>query len=109
MAGIERDVVDAVLEDHRTAPIEPPLREALTLLQTLTLEPKQLGPEDMKPLLAAGLTPAAIREAMYVAFVFNVINRLSDAFDFAVFDAEHQRRAAKILQIMGYSSAAMPA
>lgn len=108
MAGIERDIIDAVLEDHHTAPIDPSLRETLTLLQTFTLHPERLGPKDFEPLLATGLTPPAIREAMYVAFVFNVIDRLADAFDFAVFDAEHQRRTAKLLQVMGYWSAAMP-
>lgn len=106
---MDRAVVDAVLEDHRTAPIQEPLRAVLGLLQTLTLEPGRVGPEDIEPLLALGLTKEAIEEAMYVAFVFNVIDRLADAFDFAVHGPEHQRKTAKILQLFGYWAAAMPA
>lgn len=106
---MDRAVVDAVLEDHRTAPIEEPLRALLGLLQALTLEPQRVGAEDIEPLLALGLTKEAIYEAMYVAFVFNVIDRLADAFDYAVYDAKHQHKTAKILRLFGYWSAAMPA
>jgi alkylhydroperoxidase family enzyme len=109
VAGIEQSVVDAVLDDHRTAPIEESLRGVLSLLQKITLEPAAVGPKDIEPLLAAGLDAQAIHEAMYVAFVFNVIDRLADAFDFPVLDAEHQRRTARMLQLVGYGMGALPA
>lgn len=105
---MDQPTVDAVLEDHRTAPIREPLRLVLDVLQTLTLTPQELGPADIEPLLDAGLSKQAIYDAMYVAFCFNVIDRLADAFDYETYDAKHQRRTVAFLRWFGYWAAALP-
>ena len=56
----------------------------------------------MRAVLAAGVSPDEIQDALSVAFAFNVTNRLADAFDFslpgpAAFDA-----GAKFLLARGY-------
>lgn len=108
MFGLDQDVVDAALEDHRTAPIEEPLRAALELVHKLTTEPENFGPDDIDAATAAGLDDQAIHEAMYVCFAFNIIDRLADAFEFELRDAKHQAKTSFTLTRVGYWAAALP-
>jgi alkylhydroperoxidase family enzyme len=73
-----------VLEDWRTAPIDERLRGTLGFLQRLTLHPEEVGPADVEALRHAGVGDDAIRDAVYVCTLFNVIDRMADALDFAV-------------------------
>jgi uncharacterized peroxidase-related enzyme len=68
-----------VLEDYRTAPIEPKLRSILAYLEKLTLTPDAIGPDDVAPLRAAGLSDEAIADAVHVCALFNIYDRLADA------------------------------
>ena len=43
-----------------------------------------------------------------VCFLFSVMDRLADAFDFAIPAQESTRRAAKFLYRMGYGGASLP-
>jgi alkylhydroperoxidase family enzyme len=52
------------------------LRETLRFLAAMTDSPDDL---DAAPALAAGVSPEALRDAIYVAAAFNVIDRLADA------------------------------
>jgi alkylhydroperoxidase family enzyme len=71
-----------VLEDWRTAPIEEPLRAMLGYLEKVTRAPGEVGPEDADAVRAAGVSDAAIEDALGVCFGFNLIARLADAFEF---------------------------
>jgi alkylhydroperoxidase family enzyme len=73
-----------VLDDWRTAPIDERLRSTLGFLQRLTLHPEEVGPADVEALRRAGVGDDAIRDAVYVCTLFNVIDRMADALDFAV-------------------------
>jgi uncharacterized peroxidase-related enzyme len=95
-------MVEAVLADHLTAPIAEPLRVMLTFLDKLTLRPEALSKEDLAPLRAQGLTNAAIREAIHVAAVFNVYDRLADALGWEVPVDASFRAGAKFLMKNGY-------
>ena len=108
MLALDPATVAAVLVDWRTAPIREPLRAMLGFLEKLTLTPDQVGPGDVAPLRAAGLSDRAIEEAIYVCFLFSVMDRLADAFDFAIPAEESTRRAAKFLYRMGYGGASLP-
>jgi alkylhydroperoxidase family enzyme len=70
--------VQAVLADHRSAPIGEGLRATLTFLQTMTLRPAELGPADAAAVRRAGVPDEALRDAIYVAWAFNLITRLAD-------------------------------
>ena len=65
-----------MLADHRTAPIDARLREALSFLEGMTLRPGEL---DASAALAAGVSREALRDAAYVAAAFNLIDRFADA------------------------------
>jgi len=75
-------VVEAVLADWRTALIDAKLRATLGFLEKLTLTPADVGPADMVPLRAAGLSDAAIEDAIHACVLFNVYDRMADALKF---------------------------
>ena len=97
-----------MLDDYRTAPIDDRTRTTLAFLEKLTLTPGEIGPEDVAPMLAAGVSRQAVEDAIYVATLFNVIDRLADAFDFEVARPEDGPRTAWILTKLGYGASVVP-
>ncbi len=90
----------AVLADLDTAPIAEPLRATLRLLAKVTRDVVTV--DDMRTVLAAGVTRAQIEDALDVAFCFNVITRLADAFEFALQTKPELAGAATHLLKRGY-------
>jgi len=91
-----------VLDDWHTAPIAEPLRAMLGFLQKLTLEPSTVTSRDVVPLRAMGLSDAAIEDAIHVAVLFNMYDRMADALDFDVPGPESFAYGAKTLLTRGY-------
>jgi alkylhydroperoxidase family enzyme len=91
-----------VLEDWRKAPIDEKLRAALGFLEKITLSPDEVGPEDAALPRQAGVSDSALRDAVYVCALFNLIDRVSDALDFAIPSPEQFRKGAKVLLRFGY-------
>jgi len=102
MAHGDDSVVRAVLADYRTAPIPEKLRAMLGFLEKLTLNPAGIGPDDVAPLRAAGLTDEEIEDAIHVCALFNVINRVADSLGFDEADAKGYQIAARMLLTSGY-------
>jgi len=75
-------VVEAVLADWRTAPVDPKVRVTLGFLEKLTLGPATVRPADLAPLRAAGVSDAAIEDAIHVCVLFNIYDRLADSLSF---------------------------
>jgi alkylhydroperoxidase family enzyme len=92
-----------VLDDYRTAPIDEKLRAMLGLLEILTLRPEQLGPSNIQVALRAGVTREAIRDAFYVAFLFNVYDRLADTLGWELPEQGYYDKAGQFLLKKGYS------
>lgn len=67
-----------MLDDYTTAPISGKLRATLGLLEKMTLDHRNLGADDVRPILALGVTKTAIADAMEVAFLFNIYDRMAD-------------------------------
>jgi alkylhydroperoxidase family enzyme len=101
-------LVQAVLDDYQSAPIDERLRAMLAFLEKLTLTPDAMTDADAATLRAAGVDAAAAESAMYVAYVFNVMDRLADAFDFKVNDARGLKWVARILLKVGYGAGCVP-
>ena len=99
-------VAKAALEDYESAPLDQRVREMLRFLSKMTLEPDKLEAADLEPLRAAGLSDAAIEEAIEVGFLFNVIDRIADAFDFHVSNEAELRWTVRILTRLGYKGTA---
>ncbi len=92
-----------ILNDYRTAPIDEKLRAMLGLLEIFTLHPEQLGPDDVRPVLDAGATRGAIRDAFYVAFLFNTYDRLADTLGWELPDESYYPKAGIRLFTKGYA------
>jgi alkylhydroperoxidase family enzyme len=106
--GLGEETVKAVLEDWRTAPIPERLRATLSFLETLTLRPAEVTAATMRELKAAGLSDRAIREAAYVCFLFSVLDRLADAFNFTLPTEEEARKIGSMTFRLGYGIAKLP-
>ncbi len=85
------------LADPDSAP--EPLRSMLAYLRVLTLDPAAAS---HAPLRAVGLDDAAIRDAVYVCVLFNLIDRLADTFAFGIGSPEDFARSARMLAKRGY-------
>lgn len=95
-------LVQAVLDDWRTAPVEPRLRAALAFVEKLTLDPQAVGAADVAPMRALGLSDAAIEDAIHACVLFNIYDRLADAFEFDIPDEHGFAMSAKMLLKRGY-------
>jgi uncharacterized peroxidase-related enzyme len=93
--------VEAVLTDLESAPIEEPLRATLRMLGKLTAEGK-VSAEDMRDVLAAGVSAQQVADALAVCAAFNTTDRLADAFGFEVLSPEGFEAGAKYLLKRGY-------
>jgi alkylhydroperoxidase family enzyme len=100
-------LIKAVLDDYRSAPIPERTRAMLGFLQKVTLEPGETTGSDVAVLREAGLVDEAIEEALYVAFCFNLIDRLADAFGFEI-PADKFASAAQMLCKRGYWAGSVP-
>jgi alkylhydroperoxidase family enzyme len=94
-----------VLDEDATAPIDAKLRATLRLLRKMTLDHRNLGVDDVRAVLAAGVSRAAINDALEVAFLFNVYDRLADSmgWDVPVAGSGYYQVAARRLIQRGYS------
>jgi uncharacterized peroxidase-related enzyme len=99
---LSEELVQAVLTDWRTAPVDERLRATLGFLEKLTLRPGEVGPSDVAPLRAAGLSDRAVEDAIQVCALFNVLDRMADSLDFAIPSAEGFKRGASALLRFGY-------
>jgi len=93
--------MDAVLEDWETAPTSRRLNAGLRLVEASTLHPEDITRSFVNDLIADGLDVESIAEAAAVAFQYNFINRIADAFDFDTPDGKILRKQAKLLNLMG--------
>lgn len=74
----------------------------LGLLETFTLHPEQMNASVILPALAAGVTREAIRDAFYVAFLFNTYDRLADTLGWELPAQSYYAHAGQRLLKKGY-------
>jgi hypothetical protein len=75
----------------------------LELLETFTLRPDELDASRIRAVLATGVTREAIRDAFYVAFLFNTYDRLADTLGWELPDQRYYPKAAQRLLHKGYT------
>jgi uncharacterized peroxidase-related enzyme len=97
----DRETVAAVLADLDSASIDERLRATLGMLGKLTSE-GTLSADDIRAVLAAGVSRQQIEDALAVGFAFNTTDRLANAFAFEVLSQEGFEAGAKYLLKRGY-------
>ena len=91
-----------VLADLHNGPLSPRAGAAASFIEALTRDPDAVSAEDVKRARAAGVEEDALTEAIYVAFMFNTINRVADALGFEHHSERDRRRGAEALRRLGY-------
>ena len=74
----------------------------LGFLEKLTLTPEALTAKDIAPVRAAGVSEAAIEDAIHVCTLFSVYVRLADTFAFDIPDEVGFEKSATSLLTRGY-------
>lgn len=74
----------------------------LPLLEKATRHPEEVGRSDVDAVRASGVPDEAVADALYVNLIFNVMNRLANAFDFAWDSDEHVRLGAQVIHRINY-------
>ncbi|HZT02301.1 MAG TPA: carboxymuconolactone decarboxylase family protein [Steroidobacteraceae bacterium] len=93
--------VSATLADLEAAPLSSALRATLRMLDKLTRE-HEVSVDDMRTLLAEGVSREQIQDALAVCLAFNITDRLADAFSFAIPGPAAFEAGAKFLLTRGY-------
>lgn len=91
-----------VRDNYRTARISEKLRAMLGLLETFTLRPDQMSADRVRAVMAHGVTKEAIRDAFYVAYLFNTYDRLADTLGWELPDRAYYLKAGQRLLTHGY-------
>lgn len=94
--------MDRVLRDWRTAPVGGRVRAMLAFLEKLTLEPATVTTADAAALREAGVSDAAAADAIHVAALFNIYDRMADTFGFDIPGPEGFAQSARMLLRRGY-------
>ena len=85
--GVEESVVDALVANVDTAPVEEKLKPLLRYVAKLKNLPPRLTEADAKAVYDAGWSERALYDAVQVAALFNFMNRLIEGtgvtFDYA--------------------------
>ena len=89
----------AALDEGR---LSPRATAAASFIETLTRDPNSVSAEHVERAHAAGVEQDALAEAIYVAFMFNTINRVADALGFEHRSDRGRRRGAEVLRRLGY-------
>jgi AhpD family alkylhydroperoxidase len=93
--------VAAVLDDLESAPIDEPLRATLRMLGKL-IRNGGVDSDDVREVLAAGVSPQQVKDALAVCAAFNTTSRLADAFGFELLTPKGYEAGAKYLLKRGY-------
>lgn len=105
---MDDELVAAVMENWRTAPVNEKLQQTLGFLEKLTSRPAEVSPEDVESMRSVGVSDKAIEEAIYVCFLFSVMDRLADAFGFDLHSAKDFRSGGRVLYTLGYGGLSIP-
>ena len=89
-----------MLDDFESAAIDAKLKATLRFLRKMTLEPGALTPHDARAVLETGVERTALVEAIHVAYLFNIYDRLADSMGWHVPDralGSYQAGARRLL------------
>jgi uncharacterized protein YciW len=74
----------------------------LEFLEIITQSPSLIGPDAITKLREVGIRDQAIEDALVICALFNIIDRLADAFEVTVPSAEEFAYTGQWLMANGY-------
>ena len=96
------DVLDDRLTRLDEAEISEAARAMLPVLEQFTLQPGGLTAADLAGVRSLGVADEAIVDAFYIAYLFNIINRMADALRFEIGSQADFEKSTKSLLGRGY-------
>ena len=92
-------MTDALMDDYRTAPLEPEMKQLLSFAEKVARDAGEMTPDDIAKLRSAGFSDRALLDAAHVAGFFSYMNRVVQALGAdgkASIGAMHALQPAKI-------------
>jgi alkylhydroperoxidase family enzyme len=99
----DRNQVEAVLADFRTAPISDEEKALFELIEKVNRQSNQIRKEDLDGARAAGWTDEALYDAITVCALFNFYNVWIDATGVQDMPAEGYQASGTRLATRGYT------
>ena len=90
------------IDVNNSGSIRPEVAAVLPLLEKVTRIPDQVKSSDVDAVRAAGVPDEGIVDALHVNLVFNIMNRLANAFDFSWDSEQHVRVGAQVIHRINY-------
>jgi len=101
--GLDTPVtVDMLDHWQQQGRLSPKLKAIFALLERVVANPGAVAVDDVEAARAAGAADDAIVDALYVAFMFNLVNRLANAFGYSWESEEERLLLARALHRIGY-------
>jgi alkylhydroperoxidase family enzyme len=102
-------MVEAVLDDFRTAPISAREKAMFAFLEKMNRESSRLQEVDVQAVVAAGWTEEAVYDAITVCSLFNFYNKWIDATGVSDMPAAAYAASGQRLAALGYVPQPPPA
>ncbi len=102
--GIQQAVLDALIADIETAPIESRLKPLFRFVKLLTLAPQRLTQSEANDVFEAGWDEEALHLAIGVTCRFNFMNRLVMGFGLAPAELSSAQATAERRHALGYAN-----
>jgi hypothetical protein len=100
-----RDLVNAVMDDFRTAPIDDRDKELFAFIERMNAQSNQITRQDVERLTAVGWTQDEIYDAITVCALFRFYNAWIDATGVHDMPIEAYEISGKRLATQGYRPA----
>jgi uncharacterized peroxidase-related enzyme len=100
--GIERGLVERLLEDPETAPVEPRLKPLLAFVGKLAVTPGEMTQADADAVFAAGWTEQALHDAIAVTARAAFMQRIVEGHGFVPMSRELAAKRAQQRLHHGY-------
>jgi len=100
--GIETGLIDKLVADLDSAPVEEKFKPLLAFVRKLTLTPSTTSQADADAVFAAGWDEKAVHDAIAVTARMNFMNRLVEGYGFMQADPARARENARRRKQHGY-------
>lgn len=100
--GVESSLVDKLVADLDSAPIDHRFKPLLSFVKKLTLAPSEMNQADADAVFTAGWDEKALHDAIAVAARMNFMNRLVEGYGFTPMDPARVRENAARRKKRGY-------
>lgn len=100
--GVSPGMLESLLANFETAPVDDRLRPVLRYVRKLTVDPSRVTSADAGAVLDAGWDERALHDAASICGLFNLMNRLVDGLGISA-GADYLALSSRRLADIGYA------